>query len=395
MNKLTRYILSELLQVFLLTLGGLTALIFVGLVGREALKHGLGLGPLVRMTPYMLPEALQYTVPGTMLLATTSVFGRISSSNEVIAAKALGISPWRLATPAFALAGIISVGAVAVNDLAVSWGRLGVQRVIMESAEEVIYGQLRLHRGYSKGGLQINVARVEGKRLIRPTAKYIDPEADNSWSFESASAELGTSADKQKLFVQADGIYAEGENAWKFAQVEQIQYDVELDKLFGGADRGRSPSDYALSEISAEKKSCLDKLDDLETTATNERLLAMMTGDFERLSDDAWSPLDAREGALRYHLQRLAVEPHRRWSTGFSCLSFVLVGVPMAIWRQKGEFLASFFLCFLPILLVYYPLLVVSVDHAKGGDIPPVAVWIGNTVLAVWGLWMMRRVAQN
>lgn len=393
MNKLTRYILRELLQVFLLTLGGLTALIFVGLVGREAVKHGLGLGPLLRMTPYMLPEALQYTVPGTMLLATTSVFGRISSSNEIIAAKSLGISPWRLATPAFALAGIISVGAVAVNDLAVSWGRLGVQRIIMESAEEVIYGQLRLHRGYAKGGLQINVAKVVGKKLIKPRVTVHEKDGEKPWTLESASAELRSSEDRQKLIVRFDGIHLEGPLKW--ADASTIEREIDLSKLFGVSDGARSPSDYALSEIAAERVASNRRLAGLQQRESHERMLAMMTGDFERLSDESWGPIQARKGGDTYRLQRLAVEPHRRWSTGFSCLSFVLVGVPMAIWRQKGEFLASFFLCFLPILLVYYPLLVVSVDHAKDGDVPPVAVWLGNAVLAVWGLWMMRRVAQN
>jgi lipopolysaccharide export system permease protein len=59
-----------------------------------------------------------------------------------------------------------------------------------------------------------------------------------------------------------------------------------------------------------------------------------------------------------------------------------------------SEFIASFFICFLPILLVYYPLLAVSVDQAKDGVFPPQSVWVGNIVLAVAGLWMMRRVVR-
>lgn len=121
----------------------------------------------------------------------------------------------------------------------------------------------------------------------------------------------------------------------------------------------------------------------------------MMTGDFDRLSDEEWQRTQNRIYGEKYLRQRLSVEPYRRWSAGFSCLCFVMVGAPMAIWRQKGEFLASFFLCFLPILLVYYPLLMVSVDHAKAGDVPPIAVWLGNAVLALWGLAMMRKVIKH
>ena len=79
-------------------------------------------------------------------------------------------------------------------------------------------------------------------------------------------------------------------------------------------------------------------------------------------------------------------------ANGFSCLCFVLIGAPMAIRLRHAEFLASFFACFLPILLVYYPLLMGAVGQAKDGAVPPPTVWLGNIVLALWGLWLMRRV---
>ena len=71
MGILTRYVLFDLLKLFLLTLAGLTLLIFVVLIGKEFVDKGVGLGPLVRMTPYLLPQAMQFAVPGTMLLAGT------------------------------------------------------------------------------------------------------------------------------------------------------------------------------------------------------------------------------------------------------------------------------------------------------------------------------------
>lgn len=121
----------------------------------------------------------------------------------------------------------------------------------------------------------------------------------------------------------------------------------------------------------------------------------MMTGDFERVSAEQWQPIEEGIRGAKRRQRRLALEPYRRWSTAFSCLCFVMIGVPMSVIRQQGEFLASFFLCFLPILLVYYPLLMWSVDNAKSGDVPLIAVWLGNVVLAIWGLWMMRKVVRH
>lgn len=392
MKTLSRYVLSELLQVFLLTLAGLTALIFIALIGKEAVKKGLGLGPLLRMTPYLLPQAMQFAVPGTMLLATTSVFGRLSAANEIVAAKALGISPWALAKPTLILAAVTSLGAVALNDLAVSWGRLGVQRVFIESLEEVIYRQLSLHRSYAEGGVQINVRRVEGRELVRPTVTVQSNRSGESWTLASASAEIRSSDDRRKLIVHFEGIHLEGPEGSSIAIDRPIDREIDLRDLFGDAESGRSPSNYALAEIKHEQGLINERLEELKREQSTTRALAMMTGDFGRLSSESWSSFEGREAGEQYRRRRLAVEPYRRWANGFSCLCFVMVGVPMAIWRQKGEFLASFFLCFLPILLVYYPLLMVSVDHAKSGDVPPVAVWLGNAVLAGWGLWMMRRI---
>jgi lipopolysaccharide export LptBFGC system permease protein LptF len=93
---------------------------------------------------------------------------------------------------------------------------------------------------------------------------------------------------------------------------------------------------------------------------------------------------------FRNHLSRLFTEPPRRLSAGFSCLCFVLVGAPMAIWLRHADFLTAFFLVFFPILLVYYPFLVFGVDQAKSGTMTPQIVWGGNVVLALWGLWILR-----
>ncbi len=168
MRILTRYIVFDLLKVFLFTLVSMTVFVFLVLVGKEAVENGLGLVPILRMVPYMLPQAMQFAVPGTMLLATTSVYGRIASSNEIVAVKSLGISPMVMVWPTLILATLVSFSAVVLNDVAVSWGRGGVQRVILESLEEIIYGRLRTTRSYSNDQLKVSVQRVQGKRLIQP-----------------------------------------------------------------------------------------------------------------------------------------------------------------------------------------------------------------------------------
>ena len=59
---------------------------------------------------------------------------------------------------------------------------------------------------------------------------------------------------------------------------------------------------------------------------------------------------------------------------------------------ENSDALTSFFLCFGPILLVYYPLLIFGTDRAKAGAINPYCVWLANVALVAWGLWLLRRV---
>jgi lipopolysaccharide export system permease protein len=48
----------------------------------------------------------------------------------------------------------------------------------------------------------------------------------------------------------------------------------------------------------------------------------------------------------------------------------------------------------LPILIVYYPLMVYGVDGSKHGTIPACSVWLGNLMLAFWGAYLLRKVVR-
>jgi lipopolysaccharide export system permease protein len=392
MKILVRYVLFELIKVFTIVLIGLTLLIFIGLMGQQAVSKGLGLGPLLRMTPYLLPQALQFAVPGTMLLATTSVFGRMASFNEIVAIKALGISPMTVIWPALVLASFVSLAGVWLNDLAVSWGTLGVQRVLLDSLEDVVYNQLRVQRTYSSDKFSIMVHGVDGHKLLQPTL-IRNSSGNRPASIVSAQeAELHADPQAGQLIVQFRNFELSG--PLTVSNPDTYEDVIPLDQLTGVSSGVRSPSAYALSEIPSAVEEQRKQLAAVQQSTTAAASFAMLTGDFDSLSVTSWKTQERDLSDAEHRLQRLYTEPWRRWANGFSCLCFVLIGAPMAIRLRHAEFLASFFACFLPILLVYYPLMAVSVGQAKDGSMPPPAVWLGNLVLAGWGVWLMRRVVR-
>jgi lipopolysaccharide export system permease protein len=136
-------------------------------------------------------------------------------------------------------------------------------------------------------------------------------------------------------------------------------------------------------------------MDDIQQSMTAQASFALLTGDFGALSEDSWKVHERALADASHRMHRLHTEPWRRWANGFSCLCFVSIGIPVAILLRFSELLASFFICFLPILIVYYPMLAVSVDQAKDGVLPPPAVWLGNVVLLVLGTTLMRWVNRH
>lgn len=388
MRLLPRYVLLEVVTVFLLTLAAMSALIFVGLLGREAVDRGLSFGPLVRMLPYLAPQALQFAVPAALLLATTSVYGRISASNELVAIKAAGVSPWKMVTPTLWFAALASLGNVLLNDVAVSWGRNGVDRVFMESLEEVVYGQLRIHREYSLPEIQIAVRRVEERKLIQPTVT-VSTGAASPWTISAAWAELKSDPVGRRLLIRFHDMDLDGRV--EYSDPSTFEYAISLDELSG---KSRSTSTYSLAELGPATRSARAAARRRGEEASARATLGLLSGDFSTLTGATWYAVDGEYLGAEAMVCRLKTEPYRRWSNGFSCLSFAMVGAPLAALRRKGDFLASFFICFMPILMIYYPMLAVAVDWAKDGAAPPIGVWLGNVVLAIWGLWLMRWVVR-
>ncbi|MEX0688270.1 MAG: LptF/LptG family permease [Pirellulales bacterium] len=394
MKIITRYVLVELLLVFLVALSALTLfMLVVGLV-REAQQQGLGLVQILMLVPYVLPEAMRFAVPGTMLFAVASVFGRMSAANEVTALKAAGITPMALIWPAITLALVVSFVSVWLNDIAVSWGRDGVRRVVVNSVEQIIYGRLRQQRSYSTSQVSINVKGVDGRRLLRPTLSFLTSDTGTPATVTAAEATLEANPEGGTLVVTfRDGTLHMGDYTASFP--DTIVREVPLDAVSRKETISTSPSEIAMADFQRARQFQIELIDRVEQVAAGKVALGLVTGRIEQALPGFTQYERELLGHERNRLTRVIMEPWRRWANGFSCLCFVLVGAPMAIRLRNADFLTSFFLCFLPILVVYYPVFILGVDQAKRGSVPPIAVWLGNVLIVLWGWWLLRRVIRQ
>src|SRR5207237_5038030 len=86
-------------------------------------------------------------------------------------------------------------------------------------------------------------------------------------------------------------------------------------------------------------------------------------------------------------LRAIGVELHMRPALSLGCLCFVLIGCPVGIWFSRSDYLSAFITCFLPIVVIYYPLLLCGINFAKLGRLNPwLALWTANALMAVIAL---------
>ncbi len=393
MAILTRYVLLELTKIFFFALVAMTMMMLVVGVVAEAARQGLGPAQVAKMIPFLIPEALRFTVPGTLLFSVCSVYGRMSSSNEIISIKSLGISPMVILWPMFIFAFLCSLTTVWINDMAVSWGRNGVRRVVIEAVEEIAYGMLRTQQAYASSNFSINVIAVEGRTLVRPTLTFRSKGNAPALTLSAESAELVSDTENNELtFICFNSTVDVGDGS--FYHPGEIRQSVPLDEASARGDNSKVPSWLALHDIPIEIKRAKANKRKWEKKRAAKAAFQLVSGDLTGLTGVEWQTNSAVRADLDKHIARLYTEPHRRWANGFSCLCFVLVGAPLAIRLRNADFLTTFFLCFLFILIVYYPLLAYGVDLAKRGDLPPFSVWLGNVMLVAWGSWLLRRVVR-
>lgn len=393
MRLLPRYVLFELIKVFSVTVASLTTLMMLVGVAKEAVEQGLGLIHVLEMLPYILPNALLFALPGSMLFAASIVYGRMSNANEIVAIKSLGINPMTVLWPALILSFLLSLVCVWLNDISVSWGFTNVQRVAIEAIDDIAYGMLRTQKSFGSNRFTINVKKVDGRRLLKPVITFAGVRNSPPITITAQEAELRCDTERNILIIACHQGVATVANGTSY-RFDDEDREIPLHDASGKEETKHHPAHVALKDVPGEIKHLQNVISETQQDMSARAAYALATGNFAELAHPHWNDEKLNLEFLNGQISRFYTESPRRWANGFSCLFFVLIGAPMAIRLRNSDVFTSFFACFLPILVVYYPLLIYGVDKAKDGDLPTYSVWLGNVILALWGAWLMRRVVR-
>lgn len=392
MGILQRYVFWELVRVFLVLVVALTViLVLVGVVS-EASQNGLGPLQILEILPYILPSLMPFTIPATALLTACVVFGRMAGDQEVTAVKAAGINILTVLWPAFSLGAILSLSTLLLTDQFVPWARGQIERAVTLAMEDIFLDVLRSRNTFidMERGLVITTMRVEGKKLIQPTFRYT-PTGGNTTTIQAEEATLKFDIQNRQVLLQLYNCHVEtpgSQTLWFERDLRPFPLPMKIE-----ATPVRSIS---LKKLRGELDAIEQNSRGLQEQQIVSSLLALNRGDFDQIQGNSQQSYEFKHKQMWARHARLNTEYHNRLAMSCSCFIFVFLGSPFSILKGRRQFLTNFFLCFLPVLLLYYPVMMLMMTLSKERHVNPAwAMWVANGLLFFIGLVVLRKVLQN
>ncbi len=102
---------------------------YVELIRRGGTKVQATLWLLFQMAALKLPQTAQEALPFAILFGTMLAFWRLTRSNELIVARASGVSAWQFLAPAVVVAMLVGIAAVTVFNPAASMAEAAYERL--------------------------------------------------------------------------------------------------------------------------------------------------------------------------------------------------------------------------------------------------------------------------
>lgn len=391
---LQRSIFWDLLKVFSLSLIALTSIFVLAGVVQEASRQGLGPENIVELIPLLLPGTLPFTVPATMLFAVSVVYGRMAHDNEITAIKAAGVPIRIVIMPAFALGTLLSVIVFSLYWEFIPHAHNRLRESVFTEFETLIYARLRHQHCFQepKVNYTMFVQDVQGRTLIQAIFKKLDDMGKVEAVAHAAEAELYFDMKNQEITVEMYNV--------------QVSYHKTNQNYTSLRERWQlpMPKPNENRNVRARERS----IPEIQTRIVEvEQSLKEKRAQLEEMKRNPPAPtasepipaliaLQFSVDALVKELGELRVEKAMRPALCLGCLIFTLIGCPVAIWFQRRDYLSNFVTCFLPIVVINYPLLMFAIHLGKSGRLDPdYGMWIGNAILGLMGLFFLWRISRR
>ena len=394
---LSRMIFWSLVKVFLMCLVAITGILLMAGIVAEASQQGLGPGQILAIIPLLIPSTLPYTIPATTLFATCVVYGRLSADNEILAIRASGVSLARVVGPAVLLGLLVSAGTMGLYYRIIPYTHHLMRTMFLADVEELIYTMLKKTGQLTYPGFDYSmfVRGVQGHRLIGAVFKHHDFYGETDSAATADEAELHVDMSHQKLLVRMrHGVSWSKPDTHAYFNERDWPIDLPGDLV---KNHNRRPRDMVWEELGEN----LEKLrrQQQENTQAIEWAREVIQNRVPGIRIDMplhVKNLKRRGDVYRRQMLDIVTEQHMRPALCLGCLLFVVVGCPVGIWFGRSDYLSSFISCFLPVIFLYYPLMLCGTGMAKDGRFGTMlTVWAADIVVGVIGFLFLCRLVRN
>ncbi len=382
-TTLNRMIFWELVRVFLLSLGTLTGLfLVVGLV-HQASQLGLTLAQLLRVIPLFIPSSLPLTIPATTLFASCVVYGRLAHDNEAVALKAAGVHLFVIVKPAILLGVITTLVTAGLYHTVIPRTQQMFYAEVLSDPEEVLYNMLRRDRCLRHPSMPyvVYVRDVQGRRLIDVVVKRREKKKDLKTGAEvlvgydyvsrmhEATLTVDPATGTMALVPDRFAVYQAGMNG---VQLSPDKFPMDLPDSVSGKETRVKISALTWDDIPVRVEAMRAERDDLAAKEKDriEEVTRIQDPHQRSIAQTELKNYTSQIEIKSRQLRNIQAEMYARPALAASCLVFALIGCPVGIWANRSDYLSTFVICFLPTLLVYYPLLLAGSDMGKNGRLP-------------------------
>ena len=358
-----RYVAREVLAPFAVGVGLLTFALVTGRLLKLSdmvVNHGVSLGEVMRIIGYIMPAFLELTFPMAVLLGVLMGFGRMSSDQEMIAARACGVSLYRLAIPVLGVALVVyAISSYFAFSLR-PWANSNLRQKLYE-----------LSQTRTSAGLKEKIFNSNFPGLV----VYVDQMSDVDSSLHGVLISDARDPHQQNTIIAKHGVILPDPHSSAITL-----------RLYDGSVFGVESSTDATHVTSF-------KIYDLSVSP-----------------DSAFGVDDQDPGEMKYPQLRAAIaaavakgkrdydaetELAGKFTVPFATMLFALLGVSLGLKPARGGHSERFGVS-VALFFLYYSLMRVGETLAQRGKLNAfVAMSIPDVVFMVLALWLFWRAASD
>ena len=350
-KTIDRYIFSELLKIFLISIFAMTMILYLDkflFLAEMIVNRGVSFIEMVMMMVYISPAFFAITIPMAVLMASVVTFNQFSVNNEWVAMKSCNWSFIELMKPVLFFSLFAYFIANIVMFWAVPWGN--------QSYKVLVYDIIKNRANVD---IQPNVFNRDFKNLILLVKEHhqnsqlkgvfiadtTNPEAPQIITSEKGVIYPNPETLKIQLKLNNGTIHELSNDRGDYQTLNFDRYDINL----------------SLPDTERLEKKALIGNKELSFTKIKDRIKEMKAKGL---------PTSGPE-----------VELSKKFSIPFTCLLFAILGAPLGIKSSRSGKSGSFGVT-VAVIMIYYIGLILTQNMGRIGKIHAyTSVWIPNIIL--------------